>query len=241
MIINFNKPKGPTSFKALSEVRKILGAKKAGHAGTLDPMASGVLIILTGKDTKAAGIFSNLDKEYEAVLKLGERTDTFDAEGKIIARKPVSELTAMPAGRREEKIKEILSRFEGKIIQKVPIYSAVKVKGKRLYKLARKGETPERPEREVSVNRIELLEFKNPFLKIKVSCSKGTYIRTLADDIGAALGTFAHLTELTRTAIGPFRLENSCGYEDLKISECRPISPDAIPYLETPFPSKEIR
>lgn len=209
MILNFNKPKGITSFKAVSAVRKILGEKKAGHAGTLDPMATGVLIILTGKDTKSAGVFSNLDKEYEAVLKLGERTDTFDAEGKITDRKPVPELT-------EEKIREIISRFEGKIIQKVPIYSAVKVKGKRLYKLARKGETPERPEREVRVAKIELLEFKSPFLKIKVNCSKGTYVRTLADDIGAALGTFAHLAELTRTAIGQFRVDDSCDFEDLR-------------------------
>lgn len=216
MILNFNKPKGITSFKAVSGVRKILGEKKAGHAGTLDPMATGVLIILTGKDTKSAGGFSNLDKEYEAVLKLGERTDTFDAEGKITAQKSVPELT-------EEKIKEIISRFEGKIIQKVPIYSAVKVKGKRLYKLARKGETPERPEREVRVNKIELLEFKNPFLKIKVNCSKGTYVRTLADDIGAALGTFAHLAELTRTAIGQFRIEDSCGFDGLAAGKYQPI------------------
>lgn len=221
MILNFNKPKGITSFKAVSGVRKILGEKKAGHAGTLDPMATGVLIILTGKDTKAAGVFSNLDKEYEAVLKLGEQTDTFDAEGKITGRKPIPELT-------EEKIKEILSRFEGKIVQKVPIYSAVKVKGKRLYKLARIGETPERPEREVRINKIELLEFRNPFLKIKVNCSKGTYVRTLADDIGAALGTFAHLAELARTAIGPFRIEDSCGFEDLKIGKICLIAKEKI-------------
>lgn len=224
MVLNFNKPKGITSFKAVSAVWKILGEKKAGHAGTLDPMATGVLIILTGKDTKSAGVFANLDKEYEAVLKLGERTDTFDAEGKITGQKPVLELA-------EEKIKEILSRFEGKIIQKVPIYSAVKVGGKRLYKLARKGETPERPEREVRVNKIELLEFKSPFLKLKIRCSKGTYVRTLADDIGAALGTFAHLTELTRIAIGHFRIENSCGFEDLKIGKFRLIAKEEIELL----------
>jgi len=208
-VINIDKPEGITSQQAVSTVRKALGAKKAGHAGTLDPIATGVLLVCLGEATKITRFLSDLDKEYIAVMKLGERTTTYDSEGEVIQR--VEDFSFDRAD-----IEQVLEGFRGTIYQIPPMYSAVKMNGKPLYKLARKGITVQRPPRMVVISRIEVLGFDPPFLEIRVSCSKGTYIRTLCHDIGEALGVGAHVTALKRTRIGDFRVEDSATIEDIK-------------------------
>lgn len=202
LIINLDKPKGITSQDAVTMVKRLLGLKKVGHCGTLDPMATGVLVICTGEATKVSSMIVDMDKEYSAVMKLGERTDTYDAEGRVIA-------SANPSGITKEAVQEVLARFRGRIKQKPPMYSAIKQAGTPLYKLARKGIDVERPEREIEITGLELESFDPPYAGIRVRCSKGTYIRTLADDIGAALGCFAHLSELRRLRVGRFFSEDS--------------------------------
>lgn len=196
-----DKPLGVTSNFALQKVKRLLGAAKAGHAGTLDPLASGLLIALFGEATKFAGLLLESDKEYLATLKLGETTATGDAEGEVLGRKPVSVT--------ERQIREALTRFQGEIEQIPPMHSALKREGVPLYKLARRGESVERRPRRVRILELEWLDFKNPLLNIRVRCSKGTYIRTLAEDIGAALGCGAHLAGLRRTASGRFRVDDA--------------------------------
>ncbi len=218
-LLNLNKPRGITSQDAVTKVKKILKIKKAGHTGTLDPIATGVLLVCLGEATKLAGYLINLDKEYVITMKLGERTDTFDADGKVIEKVEDFYVT-------EDMVRNVLEEFRGRQIQKVPPFSAVKRGGVPLYKLARSGVEVERPSREVNIYSIELLEFQKEFLKIKVSCSKGTYVRTLIDDIGLRLGTFAHITGLVRTAVGPFRVEESFNLEDLKEGNFRLIPVD---------------
>jgi tRNA pseudouridine55 synthase len=208
-LLNLDKPQGITSQEAVTKVKRLLKIKKAGHTGTLDPIATGVLVICLDEATKLAGYLINLDKEYVITMKLGERTDTFDAEGKVIGKVEDFNVT-------EDMVREVLDKFRGRQIQKVPPYSAVKRGGVPLYKLARSGMEVERPSREVNIYSIELMEFQKEVLKIKVRCSKGTYVRTLIDDIGLRLGTFAHITGLVRTAVGPFRIEESFSLEDLK-------------------------
>lgn len=220
MLLNLNKPKGITSQEAVTAVKRILRIRSAGHAGTLDPIATGVLVICLEESTKFAGYLSNLDKEYIVTMKFGERTDTFDAEGRVIERKEDFEIP-------EDKLREVIKNFTGRQVQKVPPFSAVKKNGIPLYKLARKGMDIERPLKEVNIYSIELLEFNPPLAKIKVNCSKGTYVRTLVDDIGINLGSFAHITELTRTAAGPFRIEESFTLEDLRKEKYKLLAPDA--------------
>ncbi|MCX7792835.1 MAG: tRNA pseudouridine(55) synthase TruB [Thermodesulfovibrionales bacterium] len=220
MLLNLNKPRGITSQDAVTAVKRILRIKKAGHTGTLDPIATGVLVICLEKSTRFAGYYSNLDKEYIITMKLGERTDTFDAEGKVIDRKENFSVS-------EKIFVDTIKKFEGKQLQKVPYFSAAKREGIPLYRLARKGVEFERPLKEVNIYNIELLEFNLPLIKIRVSCSKGTYVRTLVDDIGLHLGTFAHITDLVRTAVGFFRIEDSFGLEDLKAGRYKLLPPDS--------------
>jgi len=196
-----DKPVGVTSNFALQRARKLLGAHKAGHAGTLDPLASGLLIALFGEATKFAGLLLDSEKEYAATLKLGETTATGDAEGGILESRPV-EVSAAD-------IQAALEGFKGEIEQVPPMHSALKRDGVPLYKLARRGESVERQPRPVRILELELLDFKKPFLNIRVRCSKGTYIRTLAEDIGAALRTGAHLGALRRTGSGRFRVSDA--------------------------------
>jgi tRNA pseudouridine55 synthase len=196
-----DKPVGVTSNFALQKVKTLLGATKAGHAGTLDPLASGLLIALFGEATKFAGLLLDSDKEYLATLKLGETTATGDAEGDVLETRP---LTAS-AG----EIQAALERFKGEISQVPPMHSALKRDGVPLYKLARRGERVERQPRSVRILQLELLDFKKPLLNIRVRCSKGTYVRTLAEDIGAALGCGAHLAGLRRTGSGRFRVDDA--------------------------------
>ncbi|MBI4686261.1 MAG: tRNA pseudouridine(55) synthase TruB [Nitrospirae bacterium] len=201
-IINLNKPKDITSQDAVSKIKKILGEKKAGHCGTLDPFATGVLLICTGKATRLAAYFSGLDKEYIAEMKLGESTDTQDLTGKVIKKTDRIDIT-------EADIRDAVRSFEGLILQKPPMFSALKHKGKPLYKLARKGIDIPREPREVYTYKIDILEINLPFVTLRVRCSKGTYIRTLCNDIGDKLGIGAHLFQLDRVAVGHFRIDDS--------------------------------
>lgn len=209
IIINLDKPKGISSHQAVSRVKKILGARKAGHAGTLDPLATGILLVCVNEATKITRFLSDMDKEYVALMKLGEKTDTLDAEGEVIRR--AGELS-VGAG----DIEHALKKFTGAVSQTPPMYSAVKMNGKPLYKLARKGIEIERKERVINIYDIRVTAFSLPYLEIAVSCSKGTYIRTLCDDIGDALGVGAHIAGLKRTRIGDFRIDDAITIDRLE-------------------------
>jgi tRNA pseudouridine55 synthase len=200
-----DKPIGLSSNAALQQAKKLLGAAKAGHAGTLDPLASGLLVVLFGEGTKFAGPLLDADKEYLATLKLGERTTTGDAEGRILATRQVEVIN----------LEETLQRFRGEIDQVPPMHSALKHKGTPLYRLARRGEEVERRARRVRISELEVLKFQAQELVLRVRASKGTYIRTLAEDIGEALGCGAHLRGLRRTASGRFHVEQACSLERL--------------------------
>lgn len=207
-IIVVDKPYGWTSFDAVKKVRgaiqRKLGLKKfkVGHAGTLDPLATGVLIICTGRATKNIDILQAGEKEYIATLRLGATTPSFDLETEIDARYPYEHIT-------REKIEETLRQFQGKIMQVPPIFSAVKIDGKRAYKFARKGDEVELKAKPLEIPEIELLEFEGDRMSIRVVCSKGTYIRALARDIGKALDSGAHLTALRRTRVGNYSEEDA--------------------------------
>ena len=203
-----DKPVGPSSNGVLQEAKRLLGAKKAGHGGTLDPLASGLLLLLFGEATKFAGLLLDQDKEYLASVKLGEKTATGDAEGEILERKEVTV--------RRPDVDAVLERFRGEIEQLPPMHSALKRDGVPLYKLARQGKAVERAPRRVRIVELEVVSFETPRLDLRVRCSKGTYIRTLAEDIGAALGTGAHLRGLRRTASGRFRIEDAVSLEALR-------------------------
>ena len=175
-IIIVNKPSGYTSHTIVSKIRKALNIKKVGHTGTLDPLATGVLPILLGSGTRLSKYLINHDKEYIATIKLGVKTDTADIEGNIIETADIPTLS-------EEQIKTVLKSFEGIQYQKPPMYSAIKVNGKKLYEYARKGETIDVQDRKIEIYNIELLKYETEFIEIKVACSKGTYIRSLCEDI----------------------------------------------------------
>jgi tRNA pseudouridine55 synthase len=203
-----DKPLGLSSNAALQQARRLFGAKKAGHAGTLDPLASGLLIVLFGEATKFAGPQLDGDKEYLATLQLGVTTATGDAEGQVIERKGVPEEV-------EKAMPSILEKFKGQIEQIPPMYSALKRNGVPLYKLARRGEEVERKPRRVTISLLERVGGSAERPELRVRCSKGTYIRSLALDIGDALGCGAHLAALRRTASGRFRLEQAASLDVL--------------------------
>lgn len=209
IVINFNKPKYISSQQAVIKVKKLFAARKAGHAGTLDPIATGVLIICLNQATKITRFLSDLDKEYTVRLKLGERTDTCDLTGRMLEKRNCLSL-------KERDIHRVLNNFIGQIKQIPPMYSAIKVKGQPLYKLARMGIEVGRPERGIHIYKIELIRFDQPYLDLEISCSKGTYIRSLCDDIGNALEVGAHMISLERTRVGNFRIEDSASIEDLR-------------------------
>lgn len=202
-----DKPVGLSSNAALQKAKKLLGAAKAGHAGTLDPLASGLLIVLAGEATKFAGPLLDADKEYLATVKLGERTATGDAEGVVLERK------AAHFGKAE--VLAVLDRFRGEIAQVPPMHSALKHKGTPLYRLARRGHRVERAARRVRISALELIDFQDSELRLRVLCSKGTYVRVLAEDIGEAVGCGAHLSALRRTASGRLRVEDAVTLERL--------------------------
>lgn len=205
-----NKPPGITSHDVVDEVRKATGIKKVGHAGTLDPFAEGLLIILVGREeTRLQSKFLNLDKEYEATLILGAETDTFDSEGKIQDTNKLQ----IP---KKKTVEAALKKFIGEQEQMPPAFSAKKVKGKKAYELARKGETVELEPKKVTIHNLELLDYDYPELKIRTRVSSGTYIRALARDIGRALGTGAHVKELKRTQIGEHKLKDAQTLKELR-------------------------
>ena len=203
-----DKPLGPSSNAVLQEAKRLLAAKKAGHGGTLDPLASGLLLLLFGEATKFAGLLLDQDKEYLASLKLGETTATGDAEGEVLEKKAVAVSQSF--------LEDVLERFRGEIEQLPPMHSALKRDGVPLYRLARQGKEVERPSRRIRILELEQVSFESARLDLRVRCSKGTYIRTLAEDIGAALGTGAHLGGLRRTASGRFRVEDAVTLEALR-------------------------
>src|SRR5260221_6896815 len=200
-VLLIDKPVGPSSNAVLQTAKRLLGAKRAGHTGTLDPLASGLLVIGLGEATKFAGALLGADKAYLAQVKLGERTETGDAEGAVLER---SEATTT-----REHLLAVLDHFRGEIEQLPPRHAAIKYQGRPLYAYARRGEHVPRSARPVVIRRLELEQFEGNTARLFVECSKGTYIRVLAEDLGAALGCGAHLSGLERTAVGPFRIGRS--------------------------------
>ena len=212
-ILNIFKPKGISSYQVVKEVRNILNISKAGHTGTLDPSASGVLLVCIGQATKIAEFLVGMKKHYQGKMILGISTDTQDSEGKIIQKREVG------TDINENRIKDIFQKYEGTISQMPPMFSAAHYKGERLYRLARKGIEVKRNLKKVKIYQLNLINFYqevNPIVKFEVICSKGTYIRTLCNDIGDELGCGAHLSNLVRKKVGNFSIEDSLNLEELK-------------------------
>ncbi len=211
-ILLIDKPDKMSSFGVVARVRRVLSQKagkkvKVGHTGTLDPFATGLLILLVGKGTKKSGEFLKLDKKYEATIRLGAKSTTGDPEGEITAVEDAQEIDL-------EVIKKVVQEFRGKIKQRVPQYSAVKINGQRAYKLAREGKEVEMPVREVEVYDIEVIDYAWPELKIACHVSSGTYVRTLGEDIGEKLGVGGYLTSLRRTEVGEYKVGDATKLEE---------------------------
>lgn len=213
-ILIINKPAGPTSYDVVDRIKKITRIKKVGHAGTLDPFAEGVLIVLIGATTKIQSQFMEMPKTYIATLKLGEISSTYDPGGKISAFVPLNGTTADKQISNNQ-ISDIIKTFIGEIEQTPPIHSAIKINGQRAYKLAWQGIKPDLKPRKIKIHNIKILNYAWPYLKIEVDCSRGTYIRSLAHDIGQKLGCGAYLRALNRTKIGKFTIENSVEVNNL--------------------------
>ena len=211
-ILLCDKPFGQTSHDVVDSLRKLLGQKKIGHTGTLDPRAAGLMVICLGTATKIARFITDVDKTYEAEITLGQRSSTYDAEG-ISPETPFEKVPEL----NESEIVSVLSSFKGAIKQKVPIFSAVKVNGQRLYKSARKGESVDTPVRDVFVDSIKLIDFKLPKMSLEISCSKGTYIRTIANDIGENIGCGAYLSGLKRTRVGNYSLADALSLKEVEL------------------------
>jgi len=207
-VVNLHKPPDITSHQAARKVQRLLGASKSGHAGTLDPFAEGVLLVCLNDATRITEYLLPLEKEYIAHFQLGLVTDTLDITGEVISEKDPSGITG-------DMMAEVLGRFKGELMQVPPMYSAVKLKGVPLYRLARRGITVQRKERRVFVHEIELLSFSPSEIAVRIRCSKGTYIRSIARDVGEALGVGAVVKRLKRTAVGHFKLEDSVSFDDL--------------------------
>ena len=201
-IILIDKPSGPTSFQVVSKIRKITGVKKVGHSGTLDPKASGLMIVCTGKKTKEMDRFINLNKTYTGIIRLGLTSPSMDTETEC------TELS-LPKDLDEKKIFEIRDSFLGEIEQIPPMYSAVKINGKKLYNLARKGKSIVREPRKIIIEKFEIEKIDLPDIHFSITCSKGTFIRVIADDFGKKLNSGGILAELRRTEIGEFRVDEA--------------------------------
>lgn len=198
-ILVIDKPSGPTSHDVVARVRRVFRVK-AGHTGTLDPLATGVLPVVVGQATRLARFYQGHDKEYLVSARLGIATDSYDREGSVIEERPVPTITS-------EELDNRLQVFRGRIRQKAPLYSAVKVQGRRLYQHARAGDSPERPEREVEVRALEVVSRTDESVQLRIDCSAGTYVRTLVHDLGESLGCGAHVESLRRVRSGAFTLE----------------------------------
>jgi tRNA pseudouridine55 synthase len=208
-IILLDKRLGVSSNQALQEVRRLFNANKAGHTGSLDPLATGLLPLCFGEATKVSALMLDDDKRYQVTIKLGVMTDTGDSEGQIVAEMPVPDFS-------ESQLLDCLQHFTGEIDQVPPMYSALKHQGKKLYELAREGKTVDRPARRITIYAIELLAFDSQQISLDVRCSKGTYIRSLAEDIGHYLGSCGTVTALRRTASGQFNLADAFTIEQLR-------------------------
>jgi len=213
-LLNVCKPQGLTSFQVVKQIRGILKVKKAGHCGTLDPMATGVLLVVFGKATKQATVLSGQDKVYRAEIRLGQRTDTGDITGNIMEESLPPVLTL-------NQVQSVLQGFIGISDQIPPMVSALKYGGHRLYDLARQGRTVERSPRKINIESLELLRLESPILEIRVRCSKGTYIRTLAEDIGRVLGVPATLQSLEREKSGNFNIQDSIPWDKVVSSNTK--------------------
>ncbi len=208
-ILLLDKPSGITSNNALQATKQLYFARKAGHTGSLDPLASGLLPICMGEATKVSGFLLDADKRYQVQCKFGQRTATGDAEGEILETRPVGQFT-------ETQLEVVLDRFRGRIQQIPPMYSALKHQGQRLYKLARQGIEVEREPRELIIHTLALLRLDGERMDIDVHCSKGTYVRTLVEDIGELLGCGAHVAALRRTVVGPYAEDQMVSMETLR-------------------------
>lgn len=206
-ILNIDKPQGITSHDVVNHLRRLSSIRRVGHAGTLDPLATGVLLLCIGRATRLVEYVTGRPKSYVATVRLGQVTDSYDAEGEILSEQEVS-VSA-------EQIVEALSTFRGTSRQKAPIYSAIKQQGTPLYQLARAGKQVEAPVREVHIYDLELLAWQKPSAQIRITCSAGTYIRSLAHDLGQNLGCGGHITALRRTAVGDFHVQQAVALDDL--------------------------
>ena len=210
MIININKPAGWTSFDVVKKIRGIIKEKKVGHAGTLDPFATGVLILGTGSDTKKLSDISSSNKTYIADLTLGKETDTYDCDGKIVSKAKIPKLD-------RKEIDKVVSSFKGIIEQIPPMYSAKKIDGVRLYKLARQNKVVNRNPIKIKIDDIQVIRFKSSIISFQVTCSKGTYIRVLGVDIARKLGTVGYLSSLKRISVGSYNIADSKLIEEITI------------------------
>ena len=211
MILNIYKPKGITSFGVVKKIRKIVGEKKVGHGGTLDPFAEGVLIIGTGSDTKELKKITDTDKTYTASIELGKTTNTLDPEGDVIEKKKIPRLS-------ESKINKVLKSFLGSSMQTPPMFSAKKIGGVKLYELARKNIIVDREPTQINISDINLINFNETNIVFTVSCSKGTYIRVLGKEIAEKLGTVGYLNSLIRTRVGEYFIDDSVSLDQFKLS-----------------------
>lgn len=207
-ILPVNKPAGPTSHDVVAEIRRCFRFRKVGHGGTLDPMATGLLIILVGRGTKLSNRFISSDKVYEGTMQLGVATDSQDADGNVVSEADCSTVT-------REQLEQEMAKFKGDIFQTPPMVSAVKVDGVPLYKRARKGETVERTPKLIHVYEFSLQDFRPPLAEFRLRCTKGTYARTLCADVGDALGCGAHLKQLCRTQCGNISLDQAIAMSDV--------------------------
>ena len=227
-VLPVDKPEGPTSHDVVDRVREVLDTKKVGHTGTLDPFASGLLLLCVGPATRLSEYLTGLDKEYLATARLGVITDTLDREGRVVEEREGADRVEADA------VRAAMDDLTGTILQRPPAYSAKKVKGEAAHRLARRGEAPELPPVEVTVHAFELLELALPELRFRVRCSSGTYVRALARDLGEGLGPGAHLTELRRTRVGRFEVGDAVPADALDPERCREawIEPaDALAHL----------
>jgi len=221
-VLLIDKPQGLTSHDVVDRIRRKLKMKRIGHAGTLDPGATGLLVILVGKATKLSQYLMSLSKVYEGTVVLGAETDSQDSDGEVVVEQPVPDLT-------EEEILEFMKQFEGDQYQTPPMYSAKKVNGVPLYKMARKGKEVEREPRFIRISSFQMDKWESPRIDFTIACSKGTYVRTVAHDLGKTIGCGAHLTDLRRTEIERFQIEDSIPLDEFEEMTLAEIQKELIP------------
>ena len=224
-ILLVDKPRGITSHDVVAKMRRIFHIKKVGHAGTLDPMATGLLLILIGKATKASQYLMSMDKQYTGTIRLGQITDSQDADGEMLEERDIPELL-------KEKVLAEMKTFIGDQYQTPPMFSAKKINGQKLYKLARQGKTVEREPRVIHISSFVLTDFALPELSFLVGTSKGAYVRTIAHDLGERFGCGGHLNKLRRTAVGQFRVEKSTTIESLEDMSPTSLRKKLIPIIQ---------